>query len=285
MDSQPTLLLIEDNLGDRRLVENALAESEGEFRLIAVSHLEEALAYLRDKTPDLIITDLGLPDSTGMATFQRLAGVAESIPIVVLSGASDEDVAIEAVGCGAEDYFVKGDAALAVLPRVARHTIIRHRNRHSPAQAPPIDDLTQLPSLDGFLTLAARQMSLSRRTGLGGLMLVIRVAGGGGDSTDPAHLGQLVLRAADIVQGAMRSTDLIGRVGPDQVGALAVGTDQGAADVIIERVQQRVAHQNSFERGGAELSLSIGAVGLNAETNLPAAIAEAGWDMERRLVA
>ncbi len=120
------ILLIEDNSGDARMIEELLNET-GSFRykLVWVDQLSKGLQSIQFGDIDIILTDLGLPDSHGFETFTTIHEHALEIPIVVMSGLNDETMAIQAVREGAQDYLVKGTADGTLLIRTVRHAIER----------------------------------------------------------------------------------------------------------------------------------------------------------------
>ena len=123
-----SVLLVEDNPGDARLIREALGEVEQpRFRLEWTKTLGEALETLAQRKFAVILLDLSLPDSQGMHTVQSIEQAAPDVPVVVLTGLDDEALAIEAVRSGAQDYLVKSDATPHLLTRVARYAIERHR--------------------------------------------------------------------------------------------------------------------------------------------------------------
>ena len=93
--------------------------------LVRFETLEEALVALRDRAPHMIFTDLALPDSLGLGTFQRLHEEAKETPIVVLSEFEDDETAFQAVRLGAQDCLVEGKLDPAVLSRSMRHALAR----------------------------------------------------------------------------------------------------------------------------------------------------------------
>lgn len=123
------ILLIEDNPADVGLVTRLLAQARGwAFVLTSVSDLTAGIARLREGGIDVVLLDLGLPESVGLATVQRLFGAGIPVPtLVVLSGLTDEDVAISALQSGAQDYLVKGQFDAALLQRVIRYAIGRRQ--------------------------------------------------------------------------------------------------------------------------------------------------------------
>jgi len=123
-----SVLLVEDNAGDARLILEQLRELPAEmFDLERVDRLEAALARLRRSGVDVVLLDLGLPDSNGLATFERAHSAAPEHPIVIISGLDDENMALQAVHAGAQDYLVKGRMEGALLTRVLRYAIARKR--------------------------------------------------------------------------------------------------------------------------------------------------------------
>jgi CheY-like chemotaxis protein len=122
------VLLVEDNPGDRFLVRAALARgSWSVFDVLEADRLSEALELL-DMTPvDLVLLDLTLPDSWGLATFTRVHATSRNLPVVVLTGLDDEESALGAVRLGAQDYLVKGKCDEELLSRSIHYAIERAR--------------------------------------------------------------------------------------------------------------------------------------------------------------
>ena len=127
---KPTrVLLIEDSPADARLIGEMLREAEGKglaFELVWADSLAAGAQRLREGGIDVILLDLGLPESCGLDTLQRLRECAPPAPtLVVLSGLTDEDIALRALQAGAEDYLVKGQVDSALLVRSIRYAIGR----------------------------------------------------------------------------------------------------------------------------------------------------------------
>ena len=122
------VLLVEDNPGDARIIVEMLREVDANlFQLQSVDRLDTALQRLGRATVDVVLLDLGLPDSAGLETFHRAHREAVEEPIIVISGFDDEDTAVAAVRAGAQDYLVKGRIDGAALTRVIRYAIERQR--------------------------------------------------------------------------------------------------------------------------------------------------------------
>lgn len=121
------VLLVEDNLGDAFLIEEKLKIDNNNlwFHLTHVERLAEAIARLSAENIDVILLDLSLPDSQGLETFLTLQEQASSLPIVVLTGMDDEQLAMQAVRQGAQDYLVKNTAIAELLVHAIRYAIER----------------------------------------------------------------------------------------------------------------------------------------------------------------
>jgi signal transduction histidine kinase/DNA-binding NarL/FixJ family response regulator len=123
-----SVLLVEDNPGDARLIREMLAEaSHTPTRLVHLDHLGAALQRLREPGIDVVLLDLGLPDSQGLATFCAVRAAAPRLPIVVLSGHTDTTLALRAVREGAQDYLLKGHVDPEILVRALRYAVEHKR--------------------------------------------------------------------------------------------------------------------------------------------------------------
>ena len=124
------VLLIEDDPSDLYLIKKMLAEEGGNcFGLEHADNLSEGLERLSKTDFDVVLLDLGLPDSWGLETFTKLHTRAQRIPIVILSGMDDKSLAINAVQNGAQDYLVKGNINSAALQRCMRYAIERKQSQ------------------------------------------------------------------------------------------------------------------------------------------------------------
>lgn len=126
------ILLIEDNPGDVRLVQEALKEiAYAPHDLLNADRLKSALQQLQDpefrRKVDVILLDLSLPDSEGLESIAKLQAAAPDLPIVVLTGRNDDAVGLMAVQVGAQDFLVKGTATGEVIIRALRYAVERSR--------------------------------------------------------------------------------------------------------------------------------------------------------------
>jgi len=123
-----TVLVVEDNPGDARLVAIYLEEESGRaFRVVHVDHLKDALAVLASQHIDVALLDLSLPDSFGLETLARLRAAQPLVPVVVLTGTDNEALALDSLRQGAQDYLVKGVSDGDAVRRSIRYAIERAR--------------------------------------------------------------------------------------------------------------------------------------------------------------
>jgi len=137
VSNQPThVLLIEDSPGDAAWICMRLLEGNSELEVSCADRLSTGLAALAVKPPAVVLLDLNLPDSHGAQTFRNVLNQAARVPVVVLSGMEDEELAVQAVHEGVQDYLVKGAFDSKQLTRALRYAIERQaplpRARHEP---------------------------------------------------------------------------------------------------------------------------------------------------------
>lgn len=122
------VLLIEDNPGDARLIREMLLEHTNiVFELVHADQLAKGLECLNSYGVDVILLDLGLPDSQGIDSLHAMLSRAHHIPIVIQTGLSDEALAVSAVKAGAQDYLIKGQITSPLLSRSIRYAIERKK--------------------------------------------------------------------------------------------------------------------------------------------------------------
>ncbi len=120
--------MIEDNRGDARLIELALArESQATFEVVCVPSLETGIRALRDDDFDAVLLDLSLPDAAGPELVAQVVARAGDVPVVVMTGYDDDEIGHRAIAAGAQDFLVKGRLDGRAIGQAVRHAIERHR--------------------------------------------------------------------------------------------------------------------------------------------------------------
>jgi PAS domain S-box-containing protein len=125
-DKHYSILLVEDNKGDARLIQEVLRELPG-YGLKCLETLSEALDEIKTQKYDAAIVDLGLPDSQGLETPAAIIEISPFLPVIVLTGHDDDQLAYQSIKKGAQDYLVKGSFNHELLGRTIRYAIERKR--------------------------------------------------------------------------------------------------------------------------------------------------------------
>ena len=130
------ILLIEDSETDRILIEQLLRKAFGDAcRVASNSSLSAALGRLGSGRFDVVLLDLTLPDSTGPVACDQIRDTCRDVPVVVLTGIDDEQVALQTLTRGAQEFLVKGRTDERMLARAVRYAIERKRSEVELQQA------------------------------------------------------------------------------------------------------------------------------------------------------
>ncbi len=162
------ILLIEDNPGDARLIQEMLRDTEelkqrvnpndttdGMPDVVRETRLDDGIETLNSEPTDLVLLDLNLPDSDGLATLEQISAERESTPIVVLTGLRDQEVGVQAIQRGAQDFLVKDEVTSELLVRTIHHAIERERQeRERLRQREQLEALNRLNRIGHDITHA-----------------------------------------------------------------------------------------------------------------------------------
>lgn len=122
------LLLIEDNVIEANMVRQYLLQvPQARFEVTPARTLVDGLKWLAWNQADVVLLDLQLPDGYGLDTLERLQDQAHDTPIVILTNIDEEEVAIKAIGDGAQDYLLKTRVDPQRLYRAIRFAMERQR--------------------------------------------------------------------------------------------------------------------------------------------------------------
>src|SRR6266498_5023653 len=122
------LLLIEDNPADVFFVKRMLMDSPFSIsNIYEADHLEKGCDFLKKGNIDLTLLDLSLPDSSGLDSLFSILHTAEKIPVIILTGFDDTNIALEAIKAGAQDYLIKGEFNKNLLQKTIQYSIERKK--------------------------------------------------------------------------------------------------------------------------------------------------------------
>lgn len=134
MSTTQNILLVEDNDADREDIHIMLREAKHKYTLYDAQSLSEAYLQLKELSVDLVLLDLGLPDSTGFQTLLRYLDKSSNVPVVVMTGFNKQQLGTKAVRAGAQDYLVKGEFRGGQLIKSIRYALERFRHQAAAEQ-------------------------------------------------------------------------------------------------------------------------------------------------------
>src|ERR1035438_8250169 len=163
-DDRLTVLLVEDNPGDQRLVKEILDEcGHDEFRLFVADQISTAAPLLVAEKVDIVLLDLILPDSQGLDSLIKMRALAPEVPVVVLSQVEDETLAVKAVRSGAQDFLLKAHISGPLLLRSLRYALERRQLEEQLYHMAHHDALTGLSNRKLFYDQLSRAIAQARR--------------------------------------------------------------------------------------------------------------------------
>ena len=264
------VLLIEDNPTDALLLREAVRDDPlSAFEFTVAESLKSGLEYLAQHPFDVILLDLGLPDGQGLESFETVHGAFPDKPIVVLSGLSDQRLALGAVQSGAQDYLVKGTACWEIASRAIRYAIERKRMEMRLHYMATHDDLTGLPNRKLFHDRLTHAVGRARRWYSGktekwevAVMLLDLDNFKSANDTYGHPQGDILLQAVtEQLMKCVRESDTVARMGGDEFTLIfenVSGTDD--AEFLAHRVL--AVFDQPFQFGGHEL-LVTASVGIS----------------------
>ncbi|MBT7790852.1 MAG: response regulator, partial [Calditrichaeota bacterium] len=121
------VLVVDDHNQVTTILKKTISENDSsELKILGAGWLGDALALLNENSFDVILLDLDLPDSSGIDTFHRIYSEVPEIPIIIISGTADEELAFEIVNEGAQDFLPKGEFDKSRLIQSIKFAIARH---------------------------------------------------------------------------------------------------------------------------------------------------------------
>lgn len=286
-----TLLLIEDSPDDAALIRDVLEQSPM-FRS-TVEHrvrLEKGILRLAEGGIDVVLLDFSLPDSFGIDTFRRLHSAHPEIPVIVLTGLDDDQLALQAVSEGAQDYLLKKDLEQRLLTRSIRYAIERNRAEQQLLHNAFHDTLTGLANRALFGDRLDMAMAGARRRPTGQFAVLFFDLDRFKNINDSLghNVGdQLLVALARRLETIIRPGDTVARIGGDEF-AILVNDMHDVADAIqvAERILEGFKDPFPIDCNEVFVSASIGiAVHDHATTEADAMLRDADIAMYRAKAA
>ena len=253
------VLLVEDNDVDAQLTQDLLSEwSIEEFQISRAKTLGEGLTLLSRKQFDAVLLDLSLPDAFGLPTVNQVHATSPTIPVVILSGVSDQNLALQAVQQGAQDYLVKGQGHPELLARAIRYAIERKRSEERLTYLAQYDHLTGLVNRTLFRDRLVHAMARSKRMLHPiGLMLLDLDRFKAVNDTFGHDMGDELLKVvAERLKTCVREVDTVARMGGDEFTIILEGaSSEQNILVVATRIIESIAAP--FELKGHHISIGV----------------------------
>ena len=255
-------LLVEDNDVDAQLTQDLLSEwSIEEFRITRVKTLGEGLTLLSRERFDAVLLDLSLPDAFGLPTVRQVHATSPTIPVVVLSGVSDQRLALQAVQQGAQDYLVKGQGHPELLARAVRYAIERKRSEEHLTYLAQYDHLTGLVNRTLFRDRLVQAMARTKRLQQPiGLMLLDLDRFKAVNDTFGHDMGDELLKAVtERLKVCVREVDTVARMGGDEFTIILEGvlSEQNIL-AVATRITESIAAPFEIKEHHISIGVSIG---------------------------
>ncbi|MFH1209118.1 MAG: diguanylate cyclase, partial [Candidatus Omnitrophota bacterium] len=272
------MLLVDDDADFTEIFQISLrSEKRVSFEVETVRTLESALKMLREKTFQLILLDLGLPDSQGLGTFEKIVEAYPGIACVILSGTDDEALSLEAVKKGAQDYVVKGEVSTGMLARILLYALERHYQKQRIEELNGhleklsfLDPLTQLLNRRGLQRTLSRELKISGREGVNLSVILLDL-----DNFKPINdtfghaVGDIVLQElSKVLKRTVRAADYVSRVGGDEFIILLSNTRLAEGVHFSERIRLAISQTPVVVAGGetVKVTASLGVMNVNKRT-------------------
>jgi diguanylate cyclase (GGDEF)-like protein len=258
------VLIVEDDPDWAFLVGEVLGETMTMgFVATAVERVADARRALIGGGVDCVLLDLTLPDARDLEGLLELQEVAPDVPVVILSGLEDEEMAVRAVRNGAQDYLPKSNADAGRLARAIQYAIERKRAEVELSRRALHDPLTGLPNRAYFLERLEAALARSARRGLRVGVLFLDLDGFKKVNDTHGHqTGDALLAAvAERLESTIRPSDTLARFGGDEFVLLCEDVE-GVGDVVTLAERLGTKMQAAFEIGGRPITvgLSVGIV-------------------------
>jgi len=265
------ILLIEDNKVDIQNITNFIKQSDrlnAEIKI--VDSVKKANTIMFYEKMDIILVDINVQ---GMKFDEFIDSFSEdnlSIPYIVITDERDEDIGIEAVKKGAQDYLVRSEISERILRRAITYSLERHEILESLYRTTIVDELTGLYNRRGLHTLGNQQVELAKRHNDDIFIFYLDLDGMKtiNDTLGHEFGDKALIDTSNIMHKSFRTTDILSRLGGDEFVVVAVKAQYEFVPIIIQRIKGYVKDQNSSNKK-YKISISIGVSKVDLESKSP----------------
>ena len=280
-----SILLIEDNKKDIQLITDYINESSRLDATIQTSDsIKKAKTIMFYQEVDILLVDLNIEGIKFEELFDYFNQETLSIPYIVITDERDEDMGIEAVQKGAQDYLVRSELSERILRRGIIYSMERHEILQSLYRTTIIDELTGLYNRRGLHTLGNQQVELAKRHNDDIFVFYLDLDGMKeiNDTLGHTYGDKALIGASKIMHKTFRATDILSRLGGDEFVGVAVKAQYEFIPIIIQRIKDYMQAENkSLKKYQISMSIGVSKVNLDHETPLDDAITNADKEMYR----
>ncbi|MGE3713286.1 MAG: diguanylate cyclase [Alphaproteobacteria bacterium] len=253
------ILLIEDSKGDALLLKKALSSAMTEAHSVdIVITIEQAMKALDEKDYDIALLDRTLPDAEGFNGLYSIQNIAPTLPVIFLTGHKDEQLALEAIRQGAQDYLYKDKVEGAIISRAIRFAMIRKKFEGELMMRASYDMLTGLANR--MLFESRMQIALAKMERQEGSLGVLFIDLDGFKAINDTHghaAGDELLRqVAQRIRTSLRPYDTPARFGGDEFAILFENMPaEDHSGTVAAKIIERIARP--FEITGRKLDVGV----------------------------
>jgi two-component system cell cycle response regulator len=264
-DPNPLILVVDDDSDSRRLLSRSL-EHEG-FQVESLSSGEEALAWMDQKTPSLILLDINMTGISGLETLKRMRTRGEYVAVVFISANSRPEDIVAGLDAGADDYVRKPFDINEVLSRVRAKLRVKDLNDELREANRKLRDLVEIDDLTGLFNMRSLYQKLDhelmrgRRTGRSVAVIMMDLDHFKRANDDHDHLfgSYVISEVGGLIRTTIRSVDFAARYGGDEFLVVLTETTPSGSQLFSERLRKLI-EEREFNNGvdSMRLTASLG---------------------------
>ena len=278
-----SVLLVEDSKKDIQLITEYLEQSMRlDATILTVDSIKKAKTIMFYEEVDILLVDLNIEGIEFSELIEHFDKDKLSLPYIVITDDRDEDMGIEAVKKGAQDYLVRSELSERILRRAIIYSMERHDILESLYRTTIVDELTGLHNRRGLYTLGNQQVEIAKRQNDDLFVFYLDLDGMKEINDNLGHEfgDKALLATSKIMHKSFRVTDILSRIGGDEFVVIAVKAQFEFIPIIIQRIKDLVKEENNLLKD-YKISISIGVckVDLDRENPLEDAIKDADKEM------